>query len=495
MAEPRIQYAKTSDGVSIAFWTLGDGPPLVHITPAFPHLQLEWQIPKIRAWYERLARRRKLIRYDGRGMGLSQHEIPAFSPETGVLDLEAVLGRLELDRVALLGPLHGGPTAITYAARNPERVSHLVLWCTYSRAADWAEAAQIQASRALIDRDWDTYAETAAHLVFGWSAGDEARAFATLIRESTTPEVVQMGIRALSEVDVTALMPQVQSPTLVLHRRGLRGLNVDVAMGLASRIPQARLAILEGTALMPYLEDMEAVAEAIDEFLGEDKEAARQRQSASPAVHTILFTDIEGSTAITQRLGDAKAREVLREHERIVREALKAHGGSEVKTMGDGFMASFGSATKALECAVAIQRAFEARNASLPAHPEALDGRAEPQPSAHASRASARADRSVDAEPIRVRIGLNAGEPIAEDDPDGRGDLFGTAVIRAARIAAMAQGGEILVANVVRELAEGKGFMFGDRGDVALRGFDDPVRLFEVRWRPFDSPASSGGSG
>ena len=96
-----------------------------------------------------------------------------------------------------------------------------------------------------------------------------------------------------------------------------------------------------------------------------------------------------------------------------------------------------------------------------------------------------------------MRIGLNAGEPIAEDDPDGRGDLFGTAVIRAARIAALAQGGEILVANVVRELAEGKGFMFGDRGEVALRGFDDPVRLFEVRWQPFDSPSAeaTGGSG
>jgi len=446
--EPRIRYAKTSDGVSIAFWSLGEGPPLVHLAPVFPHLQLEWQIPKIRAWYERLARRRKLIRYDGRGMGLSQREIPAFSPETGVLDLEAVLVRLELDRVALLGPLHGGPTAITYAARNPERVSHLVLWCTYSRAADWEEATQIQASRALIDRDWDTYAETAAHLVFGWSAGDEARAFATLIRESATPEVVQMGIRALSEVDVTALMPQVQSPTLVLHRRGLRGLNVDVATGLASGIPPARLAILEGMALMPYLEDMEAVATAIDEFLGEGQEAAPQRQSASPAVHTVLFTDIEGSTAMTQRLGDAKAREVMREHERITREALKAHGGSEVKTMGDGFMASFSSATKALECAIALQRAFAGH----------------------------------EGEPLSVRVGLNAGKPIEEE-----GDLFGASVNRAARIAAMAQGGEILVANVVRELAEGKEFMFGDRGEVALRGFDDPVRLFEVRWREEDA--------
>jgi len=259
-----------------------------------------------------------------------------------------------------------------------------------------------------------------------------------------------MGIRALSEVDVTALMPQVQSPTLVLHRRGLRALNVDVATGLASLIPHARLAILEGTALMPYLEDMEAVATAIDEFLGEGQEAAPQRQSASPAVHTVLFTDIEGSTAMTQRLGDAKAREVLREHERIVREALKAHGGSEVKTMGDGFMASFSSATKALECAIAMQRAFAAHNESA-------------------------------AEPILVRVGLNAGEPIAEDD-----DLYGTAVNLAARITAQAEGGEILASEAVRQIVAGKKFPFSDLGETTLRGFEDRVHIYQVSWREED---------
>jgi class 3 adenylate cyclase len=162
---------------------------------------------------------------------------------------------------------------------------------------------------------------------------------------------------------------------------------------------------------------------------------------------TILFTDVEGSTALTQRVGDAKAREVLRAHERIVREALKAHGGSEVKTLGDGFMASFSSATRALECAIGMQQAFAA-------HSEAAE------------------------EPIRVRIGLNAGEPIAEEK-----DLFGTAVNMAARIAAMAEGGEIMASDVVRQLVAGKGFLFADRGDVALRGFEDPVRLYEVRWR------------
>jgi class 3 adenylate cyclase len=162
---------------------------------------------------------------------------------------------------------------------------------------------------------------------------------------------------------------------------------------------------------------------------------------------TILFTDVEGSTSLTQRLGDTRAREILRIHERIVREALRAHGGSEVKTMGDGFMASFPSVTRALECAIVMQRAFAEHNQSA-------------------------------GEPTRVRIGLNAGEPIAEEK-----DLFGTAVNMAARIAAQAEGGEILVANVIRELAAGKGFLFSDRGDVALRGFEDPVRLYEVRWK------------
>ena len=165
------------------------------------------------------------------------------------------------------------------------------------------------------------------------------------------------------------------------------------------------------------------------------------------AFRTILFTDVEGSTALTQRLGDAGARGLLRQHERIVREALKSHGGVEVKTMGDGFMASFPSATRALECAIAMQRAFAEHNESVE-------------------------------EPIRVRVGLNAGEPIAEDE-----DLFGTAVIAAARIAAQTEGGEVLASDVVRQLVAGKGFLFADRGEVALRGFEDPVRLFEVRWR------------
>jgi class 3 adenylate cyclase len=156
------------------------------------------------------------------------------------------------------------------------------------------------------------------------------------------------------------------------------------------------------------------------------------------------------------RLGDERGREVLREHERITREVLKAHGGTEVKTMGDGFMASFGSVTKAVECAVALQRAM---------------GALTPDPSPEAGEG-----QSV--LPLKVRIGLNAGEPIEED-----GDLFGATVILASRIAAKAEGGEILVADTVRGLCSGKGFLFSDRGEFVAKGFEEPVRVYEVRWR------------
>ena len=180
---------------------------------------------------------------------------------------------------------------------------------------------------------------------------------------------------------------------------------------------------------------------------------------------TIMFTDMEGSTALTQRLGDEKAQELLRAHNGIIRDALKAHGGSEIKHTGDGIMASFPAASKALESAVAIQREF----AALTPGPLPAGGVREP--------------------PFASRIGLNAGEPVAEDE-----DLFGTAVQMAARVCAHAEPGQIVAANVVRELAAGKGFLFSDLGDIALRGFEDPVRLYEVRWREAEdgSPADAG---
>jgi len=441
--EPRIQYARAADGVSIAFWTLGEGLPAVQM-PNLPwsHIQLEWQIPGWCRWYERLAEKRKLVRYDGRGLGLSDRNVADCSLDAQVLDLEAVVDRLGLEKFAVLSPIYSGPIAIAYAARHPEAVSRLVLWCSWARAP-----SELQAFRSLRDEDWELFTEAVAHATLGWSESEEAHRFAAFMLECVTAEAGRAILSAALEFDVTTVLSQVRSPTLIVQRRQAWPPGVEVAKGLASRIPDARLALLEGVSLATWIGDMEAVASAIDEFLGEGQEAAVAERAPAGAFRTVLFTDVEGSTALTQRLGDASAREVLRAHERIVREALRAHGGSEVKAMGDGFMASFSSATRALECAIAMQRAFAA-------HSEAAE------------------------EPIRVRIGLNAGEPIAEEK-----DLFGTAVNMAARIAATAEGGEILASDVVRQLVAGKGFLFSDRGEVELRGFEEPVRLYEVRWR------------
>jgi class 3 adenylate cyclase len=390
-----------------------------------------------------------LVRYDRRGSGLSERDVTGYSLDAHLLDLEAVVDRLGLERFALFAGMQAGPVAIAYAARHPERVSHLLLWHSFPRGSDWWRSSRAQAFRAIRKTDWELYTESLLDLGMGLRLSEEERrAAATLMREAVTWEEYRAFMEAIEAFDVTDLLSKVRSPTLVLHRREVAFPEVGTARELASRIPEARLALLEGTSAAVWLGDTEAVIAAIDEFLGEDEEATAEAEVAKAAAfRTILFTDIEGSTALTQRLGDAKARDLLRQHERMVREALKAHGGSELKTTGDGFMASFSSATKALECSIAMQRAFAAHNESAE-------------------------------EPILVRVGMNAGEPIAEDK-----DLFGTAVIEAARIAAVAKGGEILVSNVVRELAKGKEFLFSDRGEVDLKGFDEPVRLYEVRWR------------
>jgi class 3 adenylate cyclase len=459
--EPRIQYAQTTDGVSIAYWTLGEGAPLLYMPRIpFSHIQLEWQILGYSRWYERLAENRRVVRYDGRGSGLSDRDVTDFSLEAHVRDLEAVSEHLGIERFALFARLNDGPVALTYAARYPNRISQLILWCSLARGSDLWRSPRAQAFRAIRETDWDLYTEVIADLTLGRrSDEEESRLAGEYIRECVTQDAAVHCLDALAGFDASALLSSVRSPTLVLHRRSMPWLPVDLARRLASGIRDSRLVMLEGASLSPFEGNIETVASAIDEFLGEGEHTGTA--SAPSGLVTILFTDMEGSTTLTQRLGDARAQEVLRTHNAIVRDALKAHDGSETKHTGDGIMASFSSASRALECSIAIQRAFAVHNAATSARPEPVEGRAP--------------------EPIRVRIGLNAGEPVAEEQ-----DLFGTAVQLAARICAHAEPEQILAPIVVRELAAGKRFLFADLGDVALRGFEDPVRLFELRWREQD---------
>jgi class 3 adenylate cyclase len=272
------------------------------------------------------------------------------------------------------------------------------------------------------------------------------RWFNELQRVSGSAKTVMALIGSIGQIDVRNLLPQVQVPTLVAHARGDLAVPFEGGREIASMIPNARFLPLDSNnhLMLPGEPAGDVLVKAITELIGDPTaDAKSQAQPAAPSgLVTILFTDMEGSTAMTQQIGDDAAQEHVRQHNTAVREALKAHTGKEIKHTGDGIMASFSSARGAVDCAVAIQRALAAGNA------------------------------------VRVRIGLNAGEPVAEEQ-----DLYGTSVQMAARVCAEANAGEILVSNVVRELAAGKGFLFNDRGDHALKGFEDPVKLYEVNWR------------
>jgi class 3 adenylate cyclase/pimeloyl-ACP methyl ester carboxylesterase len=450
--EQQIRFCTTSDGVRIAYATVGQGPPVVRVLGWFTHLEYELENPRWRRIYEGMTAMFSYTRYDGRGMGLSDKDVSDFSMDARLGDLEAVVDALGHEKVTLYGLSEGGPTAIKYAVRHPERVSHLVLYGSFPRLPFSRD--QFETMLTLIRQGWGS--DVPAHRQFFTGLfmpdGDmEAiQAFNEMQRVSASPDnVVALLTGSSGRFEVTDILPKVSVPTLVIHRRGDAIVPFELGRELAAGIPGARFLPLDGRNHAGLAEIdvpvLEVIGKAVYEFVGGNES---QPEPAPPGLVTILFTDMEGSTTLTQRLGDAGAQEVLRTHNRIVRDALKAHGGSETKHTGDGVMASFASASKALDASISMQRALAEHNQSNPDTP------------------------------IRVRIGLNAGEPVAED-----ADLFGTAVQLAARICAQAEPGQILASNVVRELAAGKRFLFSDCGAVALRGFEDPVRLFELSWR------------
>ncbi len=272
--EPRIRYVTSSDGVSIAFWTLGEGKPLVCLAGG-PWCHVEsWYVPECRRWYERLAQKRMLVWYDLRGTGFSEREVSDYSLEALVADVEAVVDRLGLDEFAMLGAADAGPVAVAYAARHPERISRLVLWCSWARTSD-LRSPRMEAWFRLMDQDWELTTDTCVHIALGWSVGEAGRDAAKHLRESVAPEAMRGALAAVGTFDVTELLPRLKAPTLVLHRSNIPWLPVDIARTLASRIPEARLIVLEGESTAPYLGDTEAAAGAIDEFLAERERMAQ----------------------------------------------------------------------------------------------------------------------------------------------------------------------------------------------------------------------------
>jgi class 3 adenylate cyclase/pimeloyl-ACP methyl ester carboxylesterase len=448
--EREIRYCTTEDGVRIAYCVEGDGPPLVGCPHLFESFSLEHLFPQLQEIRRLVGAGHQVVRYDMRGTGLSQRDVADISHKALVLDIEAVVKAAGVTRFALTGTAFSGARAIEFAVRHPEFVTHLILWAAYGRFADFISGDQLRVFGELARTNWGVAVQAFVDREFRESQQLPDRdllGFGRLMRESVTGEMfMNIILEMVKSSDVRALLPRVQVPTLVIARET----DIEAGQELAANIPDARFVVL-GSGSSFVLENARPGIEALHAFLGDEglpsgsdgptvvKGADIQLPERS--VRTVLFTDLVGHTEMMSRLGDDRGRDVLREHENITRGVLKANGGTEVKTMGDGFMASFGSVTKAVECAVALQRAF--------------------------------ADR--EGEPLSVRVGLNAGEPIEED-----GDLFGATVILASRIAAKADGGEILVADTVRGLCSGKGFLFADRGEFIAKGFEEPVRVYEV---------------
>jgi class 3 adenylate cyclase len=442
-----IRFCTTSDGVRIAYETHGSGYPMVWVTGWIGHLELdEFTTAKHIEYWSRLL---TVVRYDKRNTGLSDRGVTEMSVEARVRDLEAVVDALGLERFAINGMSEGGPIAISYAAKYPERVSHLLLYGTYAHGA-FASEENIAPLASMVRSQWGLASSIFTDLLLPDATPEDRRHSARLQREGASADDAVRLLMAIKDVDVRPLLPSVTAKTLVIHGKHDRAVPFSQARELAAGIRGAALVSLDAghgtTGTGPEIDERmyRASHELLADVLAGADNAEGERAGG---LCTVLFTDIVGHTEMMQRLGDERGRNVLREHERITRDLLKHHGGAEVKTMGDGFMASFGSVTKAMDCAIALQRAFEA-------HTEATN------------------------EPLQVRVGLNAGEPIEED-----GDLFGATVILASRIAAKAGAGEILIPEPLRHLLSGKTYAYADRGETMLKGFEDAVRLYEVRWR------------
>jgi pimeloyl-ACP methyl ester carboxylesterase/DNA-binding CsgD family transcriptional regulator len=270
---PPVRFARAADGTKIAYASLGDGPPLV-LMPAIPfsHLEKLWEIPELRRGLEHLAEQWTVVRYDPRGCGLSERNVEDFSLEAHLSDLEAVTAALRLDQFALNAPMLAGPVGIAFAARHPERLTHLILQSTVARASD-AGVAQSQTLLTLLEMNWELFTETSARVMFQWSNEQSARLAVPILRECVEQDAALGLLRAAVEFDVSDELPLIQAPTLVIHNRQFP-LPIATARDLAARIPDGRLAAVDS---------LESVVPAAVEFLAQPTEPERPTRERRPS--------------------------------------------------------------------------------------------------------------------------------------------------------------------------------------------------------------------
>lgn len=267
--EQEIRFCTSSDGIHIAYSTLGQGQPLVCVWGWVHNLELFWQERAIRTFKERLAQGRQLITFDRRGVGASQRAISELTLEAQLHDVDAVVNHLRLDRFDLLGIMDGAPVSVAYTAQHPDRVSRLALWSLFAAGEEVYPSLAMRGLTAIIPINWNFVARAIASVAFPHGPPERIRWFIDLLNETVSPEMASKYLQLISRLDVRHRLPQVKSPTLVLHRRGDRNIPIATGRGAAALIPDCRFVALEGESPMPWWEDSDAVLAVIETFLGE----------------------------------------------------------------------------------------------------------------------------------------------------------------------------------------------------------------------------------
>jgi class 3 adenylate cyclase len=438
--QPETRYARLGRD-RIAYQVLGQGPPdlvmAINVT-----VDVVWEDPGAALWLRTLASFSRVILFDRRGSGASDPLPPDPLPpwESYAEELDAVMDAVGSERAAFFADLLDGPTALLFAGTRPERTSALILVHTTAKfvaSDDYPIGIPIEVAKALlaqIDQLWGTEAITAIWVPS--RAGDERfrRWFAKVQRAGGSPRGALASLRAVLELDVRPILPLIQAPTLILHRKDFQGVPIEHGRYLAEHIPDAKLVELPGADVTLVWEAPELALELIEEFLT----GVRRSPEPTRVLATVLFSDIVGSTEQASRLGDRRWRELLNVHDELARRLVEEFGGQLVKTTGDGILATFDGPGRGIRCAAALRD--ELRGIGL-----------------------------------QIRVGLHAGEVELRDN-----DVGGIAVHIAARVMAMAGPGEILTSRTVRDLVVGSDIALNDRGVHPLKGIEGGWQLFTV---------------
>ena len=429
------RYA-TSGEVFVAYQITGqDGPDLL-VAPGFAsHLEQAWESPNGARFFHGLGAFARLIRFDKRGTGLSDRSVGIPHLDERIDDIRAVMEAANSRRAYLLGVSEGGPMSILFAATYPERVAGLILFGTYARAVG-ASVTQddLAASERFVRETWGT-GKSLPNFAPSLSQNPEAvQAWAKFERLSASPSDVINLLRMNQEIDVRGVLPAIQVPTLVIHRRDDVRVRSRAGRELADGIVGSRYVELPGADHIPGVADQARIVDEIRQFMG----AAPAAVEVDRVLSTVMFTDIVDSTKLAAAAGDRHWRSTLEAHHAAVRSQLQRHRGREVKTTGDGFLALFDGPARAVRCAQEIVKAV----------------------------------RPLE---LEVRAGVHTGEVELMGD-----DVGGITVHIAARVAARAQASEVLASSTVKDLVAGAGLSFVEHGPAELKGISEPMRLFSA---------------